>query len=252
MLRDIIRIDPEKCDGCGQCVSACPEGALQIVEGKARLVKESYCDGLGACLGECPRGAITIEQRQAEAFDPAAVHEHLQQPAEAPPRPAGGCPGSAARRLERPRDPPGEAGGQPRPELAHWPVQLRLVPPTAPYLQHADLLVCADCVPFALGDFHQRLLRGRAVLVGCPKLDDAQAQVEKLAAVFALNAVRSVTVAHMEVPCCGGIVSIVEAALAKAGRTDLEVRDVTVGVRGTVEEECPEAAPAEPGRRASA
>jgi NAD-dependent dihydropyrimidine dehydrogenase PreA subunit len=241
MRRSIIRIDEDKCDGCGQCVLACAEGALQIVDGKARLVKESYCDGLGACLGECPRGAITVEQRDAEPFDADAVKQHQARRDDAPAELPCGCPGSMARRLDPPRGRPAEApAGLATSQLTNWPVQLRLVPPAAPYLQDADLLICADCVPFALPDFHRKLLAGNVVLVGCPKLDDAAAYVDKLAVLLAGNAVRSITVAHMEVPCCGGLVAIVEAALAKSGRADLEMRDLTVTIGGEVEEQSPQ------------
>ena len=173
MKRKIVRIDEEKCDGCGQCADACAEGAIRIVDGKARLVSETYCDGLGACIGECPCGAITVEDREAEAFDPEAVERHLagrKAPAACPS--AGGhegahaCPGSLSRSLmaERPRTAPAPDGGGAVPSsLGNWPVQLRLAPLQAPYYQRARLLVCADCVPFALADFHRRFLRGRSV-----------------------------------------------------------------------------------------
>jgi Pyruvate/2-oxoacid:ferredoxin oxidoreductase delta subunit len=250
MQRTLITIDEAKCDGCGQCVTACAEGALAIVDGKAKLVSEVYCDGLGACLGHCPRGAIRTEVREAPDFDQGAVDEHLKRlgrPAAAHAAPApqawhhhhgGGCPGSALRSLRpqpaAPRgqgpDPacacaqdggePGHAPGGPAgaSALASWPVQLALVPPHAPFLKGADLLVCADCVPFAYPDFHRDWLQGRVVLVGCPKLDNLPAYGQKLAAIFAAARPRSVTVLRMEVPCCGGIAKAAQMAATAAGR----------------------------------
>ncbi len=252
VMRQIIRIDQDKCDGCGLCVPACREGAIRIVDGKARLLAERLCDGLGACLGECPRGAITIEQRQAEEFDESAVAVHLGASAHGreaglpqdAPGPAeadshGGCPAARFARLERESPSPG--GPQtvgvpddaPPSELGHWPVQLRLLPATAPVLRGAHLLVAADCVPVAYADFHRRLLRGRAVVIACPKLDDPDGYVEKLATVFGSARPASVTVAHMEVPCCTGILRMVLQARRLSG-SELPVRDLTVGTRGTI------------------
>ncbi len=239
MKRKIVHIDEEKCNGCGQCVPACAEGAIQIIDGKARLVSDSYCDGLGACLGECPQGAITVIEREAAEFDSQAVQEHL-----ASPEPAGaalpcGCPGTMARRLSLPAgEPAGEEPAAERSELTHWPVQLALVPPTAPYLQDADVLVCADCVAFALPGFHRRLLRGRAVVVACPKLDDAAAHAARLAAILRANRIRSITVAHMEVPCCAALERIVDDARTQAG-SHVAVSVVNVGVDGRLEQACP-------------
>ncbi len=237
MKRTIIRIDEEKCDGCGLCISACPEGALQLIDGKARLVSESYCDGLGACIGECPRGAITFEEREAEAFDEAAVQAHMQQEAQAPPAPpASACPGMRAFGFAGSAPEPGP-GPQSRPaasagpsELTQWPVQMRLVPVNAPYWAGADLLIAADCVPVACAGFHGELLRGRKVIVFCPKLDDTRGYIEKLAAIVRENSIRSVTVAYMEVPCCGGTVRIVQHALAMSGKA-LPVRTVKVSIQ---------------------
>jgi len=262
-VRNIIHIDEEQCNGCGQCASACAEGAIQLVDGKAKLVSEVYCDGLGACIGECPTGALWIEQREADDYDVQATRQHLQSigrdpnaahdpdaehaPARAQAQDAlpCGCPGSAARSFEpavarsacpgsgaRSFTPAAEQGrtGQPS-ALGQWPVQLTLVPPTAPYFRGADLLVTADCVPFAYADYHADLLAGKAVVVGCPKLDDAQAYVDKLAAILAASDIRSITVAIMEVPCCGGLVRIVNQALQQSGK-DLPVEVVTIGVRG--------------------
>ena len=192
MLRKIVKIDEEKCDGCGQCVPACQEGAIQIIDGKARVVSETYCDGLGACLGTCPQDAISIEQREAEAFDPVAVEDELARRAsdkptgEAPPSGPFVCPGAAARQLRPPRAipaPPGDALAAS--QLANWPVQLGLVPPLAQYFDNADLLVAADCVSYAVADFHHRLLAGKVLLIACPKLDDVGPHVQKLAAIFA-------------------------------------------------------------------
>ena len=213
--RLIVKIDEHKCDGCGQCVPACAEGALQIIDGKARLVSEIYCDGLGACLGECPQGAITIEQREAEAFDEAAVERHLGQQGKKAPLPCG-CPGSAMRTL-KPQDTLAYEGGPRLPaSLSHWPVQLMLVPPGAPFLRKADILVCADCVPFAVPDFHTKYLAGRAVLVGCPKLDDLAHYRKKLKATFEQANPRSITVLRMEVPCCGEMAQVAAEARNEA------------------------------------
>jgi Fe-S-cluster-containing hydrogenase component 2 len=268
MIRKIVQIDEARCDGCGQCIPACAEGAIALVDGKARLSSDVLCDGLGACLGECPQGAITVIEREASAFDEAAVEAHLQTsrpggaprpPAAAPARPrprlsivpgdgagdaGGGCPGSRSMALPRralsvvpaggaaaPVAPPGDAPGESR--LAHWPVQLHLVNPAAPWLRGVDLLVAADCVPFAYARFHDDLLAGRAVVVGCPKLDDLAAYVEKLTAIFRTAAPRSVTVARMEVPCCGGISMAARRALEAAGHS-APFRDVVVGVDGAL------------------
>ncbi len=266
-LRQIIRIDEDKCDGCGLCVPACKEGAIRIIDGKARLVAERLCDGLGACLGECPRGAITIEERQAEEFDERAVAEHLAAmnpiregaPRHGSPQPAvgsphGSCPGARFARLEhvpqslpgpQTADAPGEASWS---ELSHWPVQLRLLPASAPVLQGAHLLVAADCVPVAYADFHRRMLRGRAVVIACPKLDDPQGYIEKLAAILGSARPASVTVAHMEVPCCTGILRMVLEARRLSG-SGVPVRDVTVGTQGAIVNE--RTIPAEVGAAAA-
>ncbi len=226
--RKIVIIDEEKCDGCGLCIPKCAEGAIQIIGGKARLVAENLCDGLGNCLGTCPRGAIRVEEREAEAFDEAAVEAHL-----ASTRPAA-QPAAAAAYSGSPED----TGDGPMPparsELRHWPVQIALLPPQGDLWREADVLIAAGCVGFAMPDLHARLMRGKTVAVGCPKLDDLEAYEQKLAVVFARNAVRSVTVARMEVPCCAGIVTAAGRALVAAGRADLPLREVTVGVEGTV------------------
>jgi len=194
--RNIIEIDETKCDGCGLCVPACEEGAIRVVGGKARVVSDVYCDGLGACLGHCPRGAISIVQRAAAPFDHAAVapcHNHSR--------------------------------------LANWPVQLQLIPPTASYLRGADLLLVADCVPPACADFHTRFLDGRPVAIACPKLDNTQAYVKKLSDIIQTAQLRSITVVHMEVPCCTGLLHIAQAAVRHVGAT-IPVHDAVVTIRG--------------------
>ena len=234
-VRKIVRIDEEKCNGCGQCIVNCPEGALEIVDGKARVVKESYCDGLGACMGTCPLDAIIIEEREAEAFDEAAVKRHMaeaEQERETLPTLECGCPGSAVRQMECASG-SGSAGAGSPSQLAHWPVQLTLVPPNAPFFKNADLLLVADCVPFAMADFHARFLRGRAVAVGCPKLDDPEAYVRKLGEILKQSSPRSLTIIHMEVPCCTGLCRIAKMAM-EASRRDIPVREITVSVDGRV------------------
>ena len=237
MRRKIVRIDEEKCAGCGQCVTACVEGAIELVDGKARLVSESYCDGLGACLGECPEGAITIEERDAPPFDEEATKKHMSAAAAHAARPHAGtghaCPGSMAMVIERPHAGGEESAADIHSKLGQWPVQLTLVPPDAPYFRDADLLLVADCVPFAFADFHRKFLSGNAVVVGCPKLDDADFYTEKLAEILKRSSVRSLTAIHMEVPCCFGLRRIAEEALSASGK-DILLRDVTVGIRGDV------------------
>ncbi len=259
MHRVVVEIDESKCDGCGDCVPSCAEGAIQMVNGKARLVGDALCDGLGACLGECPQGAIRVTEREAAPFDEAAVALHLAglagagpshprpHPAASPPVPAprrslsvvqpaadaaaGGCPGArSVERLPVRAAQPGSAAPA-QSQLSHWPVQLGLVSPRAPWLAGADLLLAADCVPFAYADFHRDLLAGRRVLVGCPKLDDVKAYAEKLAELFRESRPRSLTVARMEVPCCGGIVWAAREAVRLSG-VPLPVSEVTVAVSG--------------------
>jgi Pyruvate/2-oxoacid:ferredoxin oxidoreductase delta subunit len=249
MKRQIITIDAEKCNGCGLCVDACAEGAIQLVDGKARLVRDDYCDGLGACLGECPQGAISMAEREAAPFDPGAVAAHLghgQAPQATPPRPSpaalrpGGCPGMAMVDFGKgsPASSPREssAGAAVPSALRQWPIQLHLVPTTAPYWQGADLLLAADCTAFALGGFHGELLQGRRLIIACPKLDDTAVYVEKLATILAENDIRSLTIARMEVPCCGGLVRIAQQAIAASGR-DLPCKVVTVGLQGDLRRE---------------
>ncbi len=245
-VRKIIEIDESKCDGCGDCVSACAEGAIKIINGKAKLINDILCDGFGACLGDCHSGALKIVEREAPEFDETAVARHLAAQQAAVPTahaPAGGgCPGSAMRQFNGPPQPaapqpasPVQGGSQPAyPSLLnHWPIQLMLVPPGAPFLHGADLVVCADCVPFTVPDFHPRYLNGKAVLVGCPKLDDLSFYFEKLEAIFAQAKPSRITVLRMEVPCCGGIAQAAVQAREKAApEVPLEVH--TIGVRGGI------------------
>ncbi len=252
-VRNIIRIDEEKCDGCGDCITACAEGALRLVNGKAKLVSDTYCDGLGVCIGNCPRGAITIEQREAPAYDEAAVEKHLAAEQKSPSAPATiphACPGSAARSFKRP-DCTNRTDVQQTAEsqLGQWPVQLMLVPPQAPYLQGADLLVCADCVPFAVPDFHDRYLAGRAVLVGCPKLDDLNFYCQKLTQIFAEARPSRITVLKMEVPCCGGLAQAAISARDEAAPAiPLEIH--TIGIQAGISVQTVPATTTETGRKA--
>jgi Pyruvate/2-oxoacid:ferredoxin oxidoreductase delta subunit len=231
-VRNIVKIDESKCTGCGLCATACAEGAIRIIDGKAKLVSESYCDGLGACLARCPEDAITIEQRESAEFDEEATKTHLAQ-TQAPKAASAAfvCPGLAAQKLRESKRDQGLDAGPVASQLSHWPVQLKLVSPTAPYFADADLLLVADCVPFAMGDFHRRFLRGHSIAVGCPKLDDAAAYVTKLAEILRLNTIRSLTVVHMEVPCCSALTRIAREAVALAGNP-MGFEDVTIGLRG--------------------
>ena len=213
MLRKIININEEKCTGCGVCADACHEGAIGIVNGKAKLLREDYCDGLGDCLPTCPTGAITFEEREAPAYDEAAVQAAKQQKA-AETLPCG-CPGSAAKALHR-ADVETE-NVTVSSKLSQWPVQIKLVPVTAPYFHGADLLVAADCTAYAYGNFHNDFIKGKITLIGCPKLDMVD-YAEKLTQILASNEIKSVTVARMEVPCCGGIESAVQRAIQASGK----------------------------------
>jgi Fe-S-cluster-containing hydrogenase component 2 len=233
-VRKMVQIDEDKCDGCGLCATACHEGAIQIVDGKAKLVSESYCDGLGDCLGECPRDAITIVEREAAPYDQAAVDAHLARLAveqgETPPPVGGGCPGAALRSFEPSEAADGEGVDRPS-RLAQWPVLLNLVPPNAPFLQGADLLISADCVAYATANFHEHYLKGKTLVVGCPKFDDIQHYYEKLKLMFAEARPRSITVTRMQVPCCGGLAHVVTRARNEvAPQTDLSI--VTIGIEG--------------------
>lgn len=248
ITRKIIEINEDKCDGCGQCVPSCAEGAIQIIDGKARLAAEKYCDGLGACLGECPRDALRIVEREADDFDEKAVLHHLQTalppspPPQEAPAMACGCPSAQIQSFRRAPD-PGNASHQQAGQavtqtggvsaLSHWPVQIKLVPPTAPFLKGADLLVAADCTPFAYPDFHRDFIQGRVVMVGCPKFDDAQSYIQKFTDVFKMGGVKSVTVLTMEVPCCQGLPVIVKRGMA-AAEVDIPMTHVVVGMQGEI------------------
>lgn len=239
--RKIIHIDDELCDGCGQCVPACAEGAIQVIDGKARLLEEQYCDGLGACLGECPTGALSVIERKAEEFDEEAVKEHLRSKAqktraEEATLPCG-CPSTQVQILAPPVAIP--EATEPHIEdrsdsaLSHWPVQIGLVPPEAPFLKGAHLLVVADCVPVAYPHFHQDFLRGKVVMVGCPKFDDVQGYLEKFVKIFKTAEIRSVTVPIMEVPCCSGLPMIVKQAIKEAGE-EIPLEQIVISARGEV------------------
>jgi Pyruvate/2-oxoacid:ferredoxin oxidoreductase delta subunit len=239
--RQVIKIDQEKCDGCGLCVPSCAEGAIQIVDGKAQLLADKFCDGLGACLGECPQGALIIEEREADEFvgpapgfeaQPGAVHGQAAPAAAAASAPAAEgfvCPGSRMQQFQRPAAAP-EGGTS---ALAHWPVKLRLVAPKAPFLQGAKLLVAADCAPFAAGDFHARFLQGKALVCGCPKFEDTEASVAKLTAILQENDIQEITIVNMEVPCCFGLVQVVRQAMEAAGKKP-PVTICTLGTAGQV------------------
>jgi len=268
--RKIIKIDADKCTGCGLCIPNCPEGALQMIDEKARVISDLFCDGLGACIGHCPEGAISIEEREAEAYDEKKtmanivkhgentikahlVHlkehgekkllkqamEYLNEERIAIPQlgchgDGGGhaCPGSKMMEMKRPAaSSKKREGGPPVSQLAQWPVQLALVPPLAPYLNNADILVAADCVPFAYADFHEDLLKGKVLLVGCPKLDDVGFYKEKITNILKANDVKSITYAHMEVPCCSGLIGAIEKAIEASGKK-VPFKDVTISASG--------------------
>jgi NAD-dependent dihydropyrimidine dehydrogenase PreA subunit len=231
-LRNIVKIDEEKCDGCGQCVNACAEGAIKIIDGKAKLVSEIYCDGLGACIGHCPQEAITIEKRQAAEFDEEAAKAHLCKEKETQTKLDGVCPGMMANKLREKGHTSNLAAEVPS-QLSHWPVQLKLVSPSAPYFAKADLLMVADCVPFAMGNFHSRFLKDHSIVVGCPKLDDAEFYIDKLAEILKANKPSSLTVIHTEVPCCSGLVQIARGAIAK-NKIEMSFKDVTIDLQGNV------------------
>ncbi len=244
MIRKIIHIDEEACNGCGICAEACHEGAIGMVDGKARLLRENYCDGLGDCLPACPTGAITFEEREAPAYDHEAVlaaQAKKKKEQSGSPLPCG-CPGSQSRQITRaaegveipPRLRSAESLEIPKiqSQLTQWPVQIKLAPVNAPYFNDCDLLIAADCSAYAYGDFHRDFIRGRVTLIGCPKLD-AVDYSEKLTEIFARNAIRSVTVVRMEVPCCGGIEYAARTALESSGKT-FPLNIVTVSTDGRI------------------
>ena len=256
-LRKIVKIDEDKCNGCGLCIPNCAEGALKIVDGKVKLISEVYCDGLGACLGNCPLDAITIEEREAEEFDEEAVEKHLKKQAD----PAcgcsggnhesqkpqvnggqghqphfGGCPGSRAMQFNKAKEngmDNGETSVKASSQLTQWPVQLMLVSPNAPYFKQSDLLITADCVPFAYGNYHSDYLKGKSLVVGCPKLDDIDFYIKKLEDMIRINDFESITVLRMEVPCCGGMSHAAKAARDNSG-VSIPIKVVTIGIEGEV------------------
>ena len=272
MKRDILKIDEELCNGCGQCVPNCHEGALQVIDGKIRLVSELMCDGLGACIGHCPEGAITIETREAEPYNEMRVMEQLKdkgkntiiahlkhlkdhsEPIKTQPRlqpksqshsqsqmhnpKEGGCPGSRTMVIEKPAGQKTNLTPEDQPsELRQWPVQMHLVNPNAPYFRNADLLLAADCVAFSIGGFHSNHLKGKSLAIACPKLDHGtDSYVEKLTAMIDIAKVNTITVMMMEVPCCGGLLQMVKTALGNASRK-VPVKKMIVGINGEILQE---------------
>ena len=245
MKRKIVQIDEVKCNGCGLCVPACAEGAITIVDGKARLAADNLCDGLGACLGECPQDAIRIIERDADAFDEEAVEQRLEHIGRATHTSSSsnhshtpsGCPGSRAMSIQRPSSVTANQASDHQPSmLGQWPVQLHLVPVNAPYLQGADLLIAADCVPFAYAGFHKDFLAGKAVVVGCPKLDDNRLYLDKLTQIFNTASIKSITVVKMEVPCCSGISMVAREALKTSGK-DIPLQEITISIQGEVKKQ---------------
>ena len=230
MIRKIIKIDEKKCNGCGACASACHEGAIEMIDGKAKLTREDYCDGLGDCLPACPTGAITFEEREAPAYDEAAVlaskqkkvHETL----------ACGCPGTQARQIIREGSDSSIQTPVINSELMQWPVQIKLLPPRAPYFEGANLLIAADCTAYAYGDFHKEFMRNHIILIGCPKLDEGD-YTEKLTEIITNNNIKSMTVVRMEVPCCGGIEHAAKRALQASGKF-IPWRVVTISTNGKI------------------
>lgn len=243
-IRKIIRIDEEKCDGCGQCALACAEGALEVIDGKARLIGDIYCDGLGACLGECPQGALEVVEREADEFDEAAVEDLLTRKKEPAPescqdQPACGCPGSTVRQIIPKAIT--RIGPAPSSSLRNWPVQLRLIPTRAPFYQGARLLIGADCTGFSLTDLHQRFLPDHTLIIACPKLDDTRDYEEKLAEIFKNNDIKGITLLYMTVPCCAGLVFLVKQALARSGKS-IPLDLIKIDPTGEVVEETLESA----------
>jgi len=250
--RKIIKIDEEKCDGCGLCLPSCPEGALQIVDGKAKLVKESFCDGLGACLGDCPQGALSIEEIEVEEYDEEGVIAHIKEKSpellekhlahlkkhanELPQHHSHpgitSCPSAQMLHWEK-KEEAVEKGAKISSELRQWPIQLHLVPPHAPYFQNADLILVADCVPFAYGNFHPDFLKGKTIAIGCPKLDDPDAYISKVTQILGSSDIKSLKVVHMEVPCCYGLVHIAREALNKSEK-DIPFESVKIGIKGEI------------------
>ena len=235
VIRKIIEIDEEKCDGCGNCVPSCAEGAIQIIDGKAKVIGDKYCDGLGACLGDCPKDALKLIERRADEYDEEAVHAHLerQKTASGNQKP-NGCPSQQVKTFPISQWPGmgmSTAGPVGDSALGHWPVQLRLIPSSAPFLKDATLLITADCVPVAAPSFHSDYLKGKVVMLGCPKFDDADFYIDKLADIFTRNNLQGITMMVMEVPCCSKMKWIVDSAMEKSGE-NIPVQQVTVSTTG--------------------
>lgn len=229
-VRKVVTIDEEKCNGCGACAHRCVEAAIEIIDGKAKLISEKYCDGLGACLGECPHDAISIEERAVEDFDEEAVKIHLvarQDEKEA----LGGCTSIAVQQFERPTITHSNRQESQPSMLSQWPVQLTLVPAQAPFLQNADIMLVADCVPFSYPGFHRDFLAEHSLLVACPKLDDFAAHQSKLTQILRESKIKSLTVVHMEVPCCFGLVHMAQQALQSSGQ-NIPFKEITIGIHG--------------------
>ena len=253
VTRKIVEIDEELCDGCGQCIPSCAEGAIVIEDGKARIIADKLCDGLGACLGECPVGAMKIIEREADEFDEEAVHQHLAEQEKAAKEEtmacgcpsgsmqgfgaAGGCPSAGLQSFAETGVQPAAgvpaAADEAESALSHWPVQIMLVPAQAPFLKGADLLVAADCVPIAYPSFHKDFLQGKAVVMGCPKLDDAQHYIDKFAEICKYSGVNSITIPIIEVPCCSGLPVIVKKGMEKAG-VKIPIEEIVISTRGKI------------------
>ncbi len=233
VLRKMVSIDEEKCTGCGLCIPSCAEGALRIVDGKAELISDKYCDGLGACIGECPQGALVIQFREADEFDESAVKRHLKEEQSDSSRTNQPCPSAALTDFGRnlATHETDNASQLKQSRLSQWPVQLALLPPDAQLFENADLLIAADCVPFAYANFHDDFLSGKVVVVGCPKLDDAEGYKRRLADTFKRSHVKSLTVVNMEVPCCFGLYRLVKDALDLSGKT-IPLKQQIISVRG--------------------
>jgi len=232
--RKVIEIDEELCDGCGNCVVACEEGALQIIDGKAKVVNDKFCDGFGACIGDCPTGALKIIEREAEEFDNEAVKEHLKDMEKEKPL-ACGCPGTAVQTLnvaeENETDKKTSAGAVSR--LTNWPVQLKLVPINAPYFNGAKLLIVADCVAYSLASLHEDFIKDKITLIGCPKLDDSKYYEDKLIEIFKNNDIKDITLLYMEVPCCSGLVQLVKIAVERSWK-NIPLKNIMISVRGDI------------------
>jgi len=236
MKRKIIEIDEARCNGCGACVTGCAEGALAIVNGKAKLVNAVLCDGLGACIGDCPTSALKIIERDAPEFNEAAVEAHLGKPLPKTP-PAGGCPGMQIRFGNAKPSVSTAPGGQVIPsELNQWPTQLHLVPVEAPFFKNRELVVLSTCSPSASPDVNWRFIRGRAIVIACPKLDRTEGYIEKLTAILSSNAIPKVIIVRMEVPCCGGLTMMVKEAVRRSNRVDLVVEEAVIGLDGELRE----------------